>query len=41
MEIEFDCGTIVTNIGEMGLALRHHLTVCTDPACIADIKANL
>lgn len=41
MELEFDCGVIAPNVGELVLALRHHLTVCTDAACIADVNANI
>jgi hypothetical protein len=41
MELEFDCGTIAYNVGEVGMAMRHHLTVCTDAACIADVQANM
>lgn len=41
MEIEFDCGTIVPNVGELVLAMRSHLMFCTDQACIADVKRTI
>lgn len=41
MELEFDCGTVVTNVGELGMALNHHLTVCQNEACIEDVKRNI
>lgn len=41
MELEFDCGTIVPDVGELGMALAHHVTVCTDAACIADIEKTV
>ena len=41
MELEFDCGVIVASVGVLTMALRHHLTVCTDVACIADVNREL
>ena len=41
MEIEFDCGTIVPNVGELVLAMRSHLMFCIDQACIADVKQTI
>ena len=41
MDIEFDCGVTAAGIGEPVLALRHHLTICEDSACRADVEAEL
>jgi len=41
MELEFDCGTVAHNVGELVLALKHHLTVCADAACNEDVKTEL
>ena len=41
MEIEFDCGTVASNVGNMQMAMKHHLTVCTDAECMADVAAHI
>lgn len=41
MEIEFDCGTTAKSVGVVSMALKYHLTVCTDEACKADVQAYL
>jgi hypothetical protein len=41
VEIGFDCGTIVYNVGEPLLAMRYHLTICDDESCMADVGANI
>lgn len=41
MDLEFDCGVVVLNVGELVMALNHHLTICTDEACKQDVVNNL
>ncbi|SEC77669.1 Uncharacterised protein (plasmid) [Tsukamurella tyrosinosolvens] len=41
MDIQFDCGVTAKGIGEPILAFRHHLTLCEDSACRADVEAEL
>lgn len=41
MTIDFDCGATATNVGELGMALKHHLSECDDPQCVADVNATL
>lgn len=41
MDIEFDCGATALNVGELGMAIRHHLTECIDDDCRADAEATL
>lgn len=41
MELEFDCGVVVLNVGELVMAMKHHLTICTDDDCKRDVENNL
>jgi hypothetical protein len=41
VEIGFDCGTIVYNVGEPLLAMRYHLTICEDESCMADVEESI
>ena len=41
MELEFDCGTVVQNVGEPIMAMNHHITVCAHSACIEDVQSFL
>lgn len=41
MEIEFECGTVVSDVGEPTMALQHHLTQCQDTTCRSDIKDHI
>jgi hypothetical protein len=41
VELEFNCGTIVSNVGVQVMAMRHHLRVCEDKSCIADVESNI
>lgn len=41
MELEFDCGTVAQNVGVPIMAMRYHTTVCTNEACIADVKSEI
>ena len=41
MEIEYDCGTVVQNVGVPIMAMRYHTTVCTNEACIADVESEI
>lgn len=40
MEIEFNCGTVVKNIGALGLACKAHIHQCEDADCQAEVKAE-
>lgn len=41
MELEFDCGKVVKNIGMPSLAIEAHLKECTNKECIENCKAEL
>jgi hypothetical protein len=41
MTLEFDCGTVAPNVGEVPMALKWHLTLCTDESCRADVQKEL
>lgn len=41
MELEFDCGVVVQSVGNLVMALNHHLTICTNEDCKRDVENNL
>lgn len=41
MAITFECGEELTNVGVLSMALRHHLTTCTNEACRRDVESEL
>lgn len=41
MELEFNCGVVANNVGELVMALRYHLTICTVEACRADVEESI
>lgn len=41
MTIEFECGTVQSNVGVPAMALSSHIKVCTDKNCVEDCKKEL
>jgi hypothetical protein len=41
MQLEFDCGIVAPNVGELVMALRYHLTICEDVSCKKDVEENI
>jgi hypothetical protein len=41
MEIEFECGTVKKNIGNLVLALQAHIKECSNDKCKQDCEKNI